>query len=276
VRKLLNLGCGTRFHKDWINVDIQSNNEHVIAHDLKKGIPFGDNEFDMVYHSHVLEHIPKNEAQNFLKECVRVLKPGGILRIVIPDLEQITRKYIALLEKGVKSPEDQENWENYQWILIEMYDQTVRTKSGGEMLNFLKKKNIVNQDFIIERCGTEVKNIWEELAKNDANIAQPSFVKKVFWFLKYGQYRMDTIHSFLFPKRHQLFLDARFRNSGEIHQWMYDRYSIKHLMTSLNLKDVKAFGAVDSHLESWSDYRLDNEANGSTYKPDSLFMEGIK
>ncbi len=56
--KLLNLGCGDRYHPDWINVDLHSSNPKVLANYLKEILPFEDDFFDVVYHSHVQEHLP--------------------------------------------------------------------------------------------------------------------------------------------------------------------------------------------------------------------------
>ena len=77
MHKLLNLGCGTRFHRSWTNIDFSSSDKSVIAHNLLKGIQYNDNFFDVVYHSHVLEHFTKSDAKKFLLECFRVLKPNG-------------------------------------------------------------------------------------------------------------------------------------------------------------------------------------------------------
>ena len=83
---MLNLGCGKIFHPDWVNVDLISNNPHVVAFDLNLGIPFAAESFDIVYHSHILEHLERPYAEHLLQECFRVLKPGGLLRVVVPDL----------------------------------------------------------------------------------------------------------------------------------------------------------------------------------------------
>jgi SAM-dependent methyltransferase len=59
----------------------------VIVWNLKRGIPFADGASDVVYHSHLLEHFDRDDALSFLVECRRVLKPGGLIRVVVPDLE---------------------------------------------------------------------------------------------------------------------------------------------------------------------------------------------
>lgn len=67
--KYLNLGCGHRFHSSWTNINFISTDENVIACDLKKGIPFPEKSFDVVYHSHMLEHLSKAESELFINEC---------------------------------------------------------------------------------------------------------------------------------------------------------------------------------------------------------------
>jgi SAM-dependent methyltransferase len=68
--------------------------DNIIAHDLRKGIPSETNSVDVVYHSHIFEHIPKNNALPFLRDIYRVLKKGGIQRIVIPDMEILCNELI--------------------------------------------------------------------------------------------------------------------------------------------------------------------------------------
>lgn len=62
--------------------------------DLTKGIPHGDGTVDAVYSSHMLEHVTRDQAEFVLRECHRVLKPGGTLRVVVPDLRLLARKYL--------------------------------------------------------------------------------------------------------------------------------------------------------------------------------------
>jgi|WetSurSiteA1Bulk_404760.scaffolds.fasta_scaffold81403_3 SAM-dependent methyltransferase len=86
----LNLACGQKTLPDYVNIDKYPLNTGVIVHDLLTGIPYEDNSIEEIYVSHFLEHLKvRHEAIPFLRECNRVLIPGGNLIIVTPDLEQI-------------------------------------------------------------------------------------------------------------------------------------------------------------------------------------------
>jgi len=118
----LHLGCGLNTPDDWLNLDGSWNarlakcpffkkilkffrllpqsqldikwNPDIFIHDLQNPLPFPDNSFSAIYASHVLEHLYLNQAQNLLKECFRVLKPNGVLRIMTPDLGSIVENYL--------------------------------------------------------------------------------------------------------------------------------------------------------------------------------------
>lgn len=92
--KLVNLGSGGFVPpKGWIFVDIHPMKgppyaEGYIHHDLKNGAPFENDTVDGILSSHFLEHLDAQEALMFLTECRRILKPGGILRMSVPDAEK--------------------------------------------------------------------------------------------------------------------------------------------------------------------------------------------
>jgi SAM-dependent methyltransferase len=65
--------------------------KNIVCHDLRQGIPYPDNSADVVYHSHIFEHLDRAYAGGFLLEIKRVLKPGGIHRIVVPDFDSWPR-----------------------------------------------------------------------------------------------------------------------------------------------------------------------------------------
>jgi len=70
---------------------------HRIRHaDAARHIPHADGTVDAIYASHMLEHLDRAEARSFLAECRRVLKPGGILRLAVPDLRNAAYRYLRL------------------------------------------------------------------------------------------------------------------------------------------------------------------------------------
>ncbi len=271
---LLNLGCGGRFHPSWTNIDFVSRDRAVIAHNLNHGIPFADATFNVVYHSHVLEHFSKTTASNFLQECYRVLRPQGILRVVVPDLEQIARTYLLALEKA--SSGCQEWARNYEWILLEMYDQTVRNKSGGEMTTYLRQENLVNEHFILDRCGIEAKNLIATQTPPQTEPRAKVLLKQIYRFCRYANYRQDRLFKLLLGKEYTTWQIGQFRQNGEPHQWMYDRYSLALLLKQSGFRNILQRSPTQSYIANWDSFNLDTEPDGTVYKPDSLFMEAIK
>lgn len=71
-----------------------------LVHDLTKPLPFDANSVSFIYGSHVLEHLYLIDAQKLLVECKRVLKPGGVIRLVVPDLNAFVKEYLASKNGG--------------------------------------------------------------------------------------------------------------------------------------------------------------------------------
>ena len=61
---------------------------------LLKGIPLDDETVDFIYCSHFVEHLTHKDVIKLLKDCYRILKPGGWIRVICPDLRIITSKYL--------------------------------------------------------------------------------------------------------------------------------------------------------------------------------------
>ena len=269
--KLLNIGCGSTYHKDWVNIDIQPASSSVHRVDFSKGLPFENQRFDAVYHSHVLEHIPRSEAPKFIKENLRVLKPNGILRIAVPDLEQITRLYLAKLQ-AASDHHNPESRSDYDWIMLELLDQTVRNYSGGEMAAYLSNPKMINKDFVVSRIGLEAEGIFQNQRIDSTRLTPKKIIgalKKIRTYLSYaavliigGRSRLDAYKRGLF------------RSSGEVHQWMYDRYSLTALLSEAGLSQIKIMGANESRIPNFNGFELE-AINGKIKKPDSLFIEGV-
>lgn len=97
----LNIGSYTvMFHHGWINMDLLDVSEFAnrhrfrfVRHDATKNLPFDDGRVGLIYTSHFLEHLDYTQGEAFLKECRRVLKPGGYIRIIVPDLHLLVERY---------------------------------------------------------------------------------------------------------------------------------------------------------------------------------------
>lgn len=128
----LHLGCGLNTPEGWINLDGSWNawvanhpivlrvlktlhalpaslldvpwSHSILIHDVSKPLPFQGNSLSAIYASHLLEHLYLEEAKRLLKECFRVLRPGGALRMVVPDLRAFVLEYMG--EKPFSAPSD--------------------------------------------------------------------------------------------------------------------------------------------------------------------------
>ncbi|MDR0466166.1 MAG: glycosyltransferase [Deltaproteobacteria bacterium] len=246
--RLLNLGCGNAFHSDWVNLDVSSSNPAVLAYDLHLGIPFADDSFDVVYHSHVLEHLERPYAEHLLRECFRALKPGGTLRVAVPNLEAAVRAYLAALDEARSG--DANTQKRHEWMIIELLDQLTRTESGGEMLRWWAENPMPQEKFIAARMGGEMSRAVEQLRRNP-----PA------------------------PKRPRAPLptpDPAFASSGELHRWMYDEISLAGLLRNAGFTDITRQSHNSSRLPDILRYKLDVLDDGGPRKPDSLFMEAVK
>ena len=114
--KKLNLGCASQIVDGWINVDYalgarmakyplftflnnrlklfnSSWDKRIFIHDLTCELPWANEEVDIIYTSHTLEHLSKQDGYYLLCESFRILRNGGVLRIVVPDLNFVVNKY---------------------------------------------------------------------------------------------------------------------------------------------------------------------------------------
>ncbi|MGO9405461.1 MAG: class I SAM-dependent methyltransferase [Terriglobales bacterium] len=109
----LNIGCGTSGIEGWVNIDNSPSillsrlpfgrrifhtpdwPRDVRRADVRKRIPFRDSSVSCIYSSHAFECLTYEESVAVARECFRVLRPGGILRIVVPDLGIFVRDYLA-------------------------------------------------------------------------------------------------------------------------------------------------------------------------------------
>jgi SAM-dependent methyltransferase len=153
---IINLGCGVKTSDRCVNVDwsiyiilyqnrwllplmapligrdrvqrVKEMRGTTICHNLKKGIPFPSNSADGVYHSHLMEHIDRDAVLAFQTEIFRVLKPGGIQRLCIPDLERLICEYNKSLATANLTREASVR---HDIAVAGIFEQCVRRASAG-------------------------------------------------------------------------------------------------------------------------------------------------
>ena len=151
---ILNLGCGSKTSPACINIDwsirfklarnpiLQAcvfpfmdpqqiekvrRLDYITFGNLKKGIPWPHNSAEAIYHSHVLEHIDRESVMPFLLEIKRVLKPGGVHRIVVPDFQRLVRAYLEDFCEDSRIVD----WQVHDFHIMQMIEQCVRRESAA-------------------------------------------------------------------------------------------------------------------------------------------------
>jgi len=94
---MLNVGCGTDYKEGWINIDNNSddNIEKLdLNWDLRNPLPFPDQSVDYIFNEHFMEHLTVEQSTRANQDFMRVLRKGGVLRIAMPDLEEVVDMYM--------------------------------------------------------------------------------------------------------------------------------------------------------------------------------------
>jgi predicted SAM-dependent methyltransferase len=98
----LHFGCGTLRREGWLNVDLVGLPVD-LSWDIRRPLPFKRDVVEAIFHEHVLEHVDAYRGYYFLKECHRILKPGGVMRIVLPDAGRYLASYFDPEHKFLNS-----------------------------------------------------------------------------------------------------------------------------------------------------------------------------
>jgi len=109
----INIGCGLSGISGWHNLDNSPTillsrvpvvrnilrtpawPKDVQRYDVRKGLPFLDNSVKFIYLSHSFHQFTRDESLALARKCWQVLQPGGVMRVVVPDLERVAREYLA-------------------------------------------------------------------------------------------------------------------------------------------------------------------------------------
>lgn len=84
----LHIGCGSKRLEGYVNIDIRSTPAADIVMDATV-LPYADNTVEEIFCCHMIEHLTKEEGEQFLKECYRVLRSNGVLRLELPVIDLV-------------------------------------------------------------------------------------------------------------------------------------------------------------------------------------------
>lgn len=128
-RNYMNLGSGNDRLDDYIAVDFFSSGASYGA-DFRYPFLIDDDSFDGIFSEHTLEHLNYAEVTQVLAECRRILKPGGLIRIVVPDLSIFVRNYVS---------------ENDSWF--RNWEREVLEPRGRSMISRMEALSFVTQEY---------------------------------------------------------------------------------------------------------------------------------
>lgn len=203
---ILNLGCGTRTSVVTINIDwaapvrlkvsrvgawiaplvlhghrraaYDQLRGELMSHDLRKGIPFETGTVDAVYHSHVLEHIDRDAIPTFLSEIRRALRPGGVHRIVVPDLELNIRDYLTSMDRIDAGLDDPSQHDLRVRAFVEQMTRREAAGSAAQSPGRRRLENLILGD--ARKRGETHQWMWDRLnlaaVLNETGFKRPEVV----------------------------------------------------------------------------------------------------
>lgn len=231
----LHVGCGNNYLSDFINIDLYGDVD--IIHDIREGLPFENQSADVIYSEHFIEHLTREEGIRFLRECRRVIKNDGTIRISTPDLKiaavdylngDLSREWLEKYGYGwIESPAEMLNISMREWGHLWVYDQQELCRSA-------------------QLVGLQVYKICE-FQKSDTEVLQniDSRPDSLIIEFKKKQYdfQEDPLVSILIPAYKAKFFEESLLSA--IHQ----TYQNKEIIVSDDSHDSKILQIVQKYLD---------------------------
>ncbi|HLE44092.1 MAG TPA: methyltransferase domain-containing protein [Methylomirabilota bacterium] len=139
ANRRLHWACGSRPAPGWTNSDLKPGPGVELACDIRHGLPLPDDSFDYVASMHGLQEIPCLELVPVLRELRRVLKPAGVLRLGLPDLDRAIRAYV-------------ENDRGY-FLIADEEVESLAGKLSVQMTWYGNSRTLLTYDFVAELAG---------------------------------------------------------------------------------------------------------------------------
>jgi predicted SAM-dependent methyltransferase len=266
--KFLNLACGDHFvnSPEWVNCDFAPQSKIVKQVNLLRKFPFKAESFDLVYCSHYVEHIELSNIQGFVNECARVLKKRGIIRLALPDFENIAREY-------VKNKDMNKN-EFASFNIVEMIDQCVRVKSGGTLSDWYSraKNDDLLRDYISARTGQEFKSNLKSQTKLIVRLKRVTLKKLMLKIQLHIYFFLISFFPSWFKNNH-----ISRAATGEKHCWVHDFDSVKFFLDKAGFDEITRVSAFLTLEKEFPLYPLDiNSMNQARKGAESMYIEARK
>lgn len=263
---------GMVFKEEWTNIKFSPlpfpSDDFVNYCDLREPLPFPDETFDNIYSNHVLEHLTLEETRALLAEFFRTLRPGGICRIVVPDLRKVATEYLQALETVENDPSDK-NVAIYWWAVFDLFDQMVRDDSGGEMLRCLEAGEFV-ESYVVSKHGDVFEEFMGQMPARKGKPASRPLISRIR-----GKSLREMAFAFL--RRMKLLLwGSDPRKTRESVKWMHDRFSLRLMMEQAGFVEFQETSYDRSRISDWSLYNFDKSDRGDYPLEPSLYTEAVK
>jgi SAM-dependent methyltransferase len=260
----VNVACGSSYITGgpWRNLDYGDDLPGVEATNLLEPLPLPDNGADVVYCSHFLEHVPRESVLELLREFHRVLSPGGTLRLVTPDLENIV---VSLAETYATN-----NLARRKLLRLELLDQLVRRRPSGQLgaaLNEIHTSDDLDmRDWVSDRLGpfatedapvTFQSRTWKGLPARGLMRARQAVARRVLPAAFWEQ-------------------NVKPAGLGELHQWIWDFTELADELNSAGFADCRRVSHNLTSIPGFPLFPLDATATGASRKgSSSLFVEAV-
>jgi SAM-dependent methyltransferase len=226
--------------------------------DATARLPFADKSYDAVYARRIIEHLAPDEALSFAGEIRRVLAPGGIVRLSVPDIEALARAYLDTAEQARRTSSS-EALQSVRHARMMLIDQYVRRVPGGALAREIAAKTMP--------AATLRAAFGDALGINGAAVAgtSPPLAPPLRQTLKErlrllaGQRWVHETHA-----------------SREAHLGVYDRLSLPDLLGAAGFGSFRVVNAASSSIDLWDRWKLDVSDYGPHDFEPSLIVEAAR
>jgi len=136
ARNFINLGSGPNIVSGCINIDFYTTPGIDYGADLRRRLKIADGTVDGIFCEHTIEHLSYKETDQLLQECYRIMKPGAVIRVVLPDIELFIRHYAS----------GDEAWFE-RWEQLMLTDSTDPERAGRRLATPLQALSFVTQEY---------------------------------------------------------------------------------------------------------------------------------